>query len=88
MRNISEVNEREKITYPMLNENLGHPYPDAKVAEKLCGSSPCLNESNPKFTVMNSMILSCVVSIVKKAPRLSTSCALEGIDKADLSSSR
>jgi hypothetical protein len=66
MRNISEVNEREKITYPMLNENLGHPYPDAKVAEKLCGSSPCLNESNPKFTVMNSMILSCVVSIVKK----------------------
>ena len=44
------------------------PYPDAKVAEKLCGGGACFYLPNPRFDIamMNTFVLSNVVPNVKK----------------------
>lgn len=44
------------------------PYPDAKVAEKLCGGGPCYYLCDPTLdtTMMNSFVLSHVVPNIKK----------------------
>ena len=44
------------------------PYPDAKVAEKLCGGGPCFYVSDPGLnaTMINTFVLSCVVPNIRK----------------------
>ena len=44
------------------------PYPDAKVAEKLCGGGPCFYVSDPTLdaTMMNTFVLSHVVPNIRK----------------------
>ena len=44
------------------------PYPDAKVAEKLCGGGPCFYVSDPGLdaTMMNTFVLSRVVPNIRK----------------------
>ena len=44
------------------------PYPDAKVAEKLCGGGPCFYVSDPTLdaTMMNTFVLSRVVPNIRK----------------------
>ncbi|KAI2511670.1 hypothetical protein MHU86_2736 [Fragilaria crotonensis] len=44
------------------------PYPDAKVAEKLCGGGPCFYVSDPALdaTMMNTFVLSHVVPNIRK----------------------
>ena len=49
-------------------DNVELPYPDAKVADVLCGGCPCINVNNPAVdaVMMNSFILSHVVPNVRK----------------------
>ncbi len=44
------------------------PYPDAKVAEKLCGGGPCFYVLDPGLTatMMNTFVLSRVVPNIRK----------------------
>jgi hypothetical protein len=44
------------------------PYPDAKVAETLCGGGPCFYVSDPGLdaTMMNTFVLSRVVPNIRK----------------------
>jgi hypothetical protein len=45
MREISEANGREQVEYPTCDD-VELSYPDAIVAEKLCGCGPCFHLSD------------------------------------------
>jgi hypothetical protein len=49
-------------------DNVELSYPDAKVAEKLCGGGPCFYVLDPGLdaTIMNTFVLSCAVPNIRK----------------------
>ena len=87
MRRTSEADGREQVEYLTCMMTLNFLYPDAKVAEKLCGGGPCFYVSDPTLdaTMMNTFVLSHVVPNTRK--RLPESACLvlgKGFVVADL----